>query len=270
METFFLFKSIIRPMLRTLFIFIITTLASCISLSAQQTNWKLMAPDSMIQKLHIKEAVKWSNGNVDVIETYGPDSRIIQRIVFNDPLWKSVTTFQFKGKRVIEKRVFKNYKYNGNCRCSKDTVVTKSKEVYRPGREEKKEIEDTLAYDSLGRLSMRIVTGKCNVARVYYTYGVNGKVSALRDYDSYHNSDQKLKFMDSFEYHESGILKRQISYSFYEEHEGLIQSHHQEETNYTYSDSGLLTEKIIVSIWPFNKDNVPYKTHYSYVYEFYQ
>jgi hypothetical protein len=251
-------------------LFFIAILASCNSLFAQQTNWKLMVPDSMIQKLHIKEAVQWSNGNVDVIERYGPNSRITQRIVFNDPLWKSVTTFQFKGKRVIEKRVFNNYKYNRNCRCSKDTVVTVSKEVYRPGRKEKKEIEDTLSYDSLGRLSMRTVTGKCNVARVYYTYGVNGKVSALRDYDSNHNSAPKLKFMDSFEYNESGILKRQISYSFYEEHEGIVQSHHQEETNYTYSDSGLLTEKIIVSIWPFNKDNVPYKTHYSYAYAFYQ
>ena len=257
-------------MLKPQFIFIITTLASWVPLCAQQTNWKLMAADSMIQKLHIKEAVQWSNGNVDVIESYGPDSRITQRIVFNDPLWKSVTTFQFKGKRAIEKRVFYNYKYNRNCRCSKDTVVTESKEIYRPSRKEKKKIEDTLAYDSLGRLSMRTVIGKCNVARVYYTYGVNGKVSALRDYDSYHHSTPKLRFMDSFEYHESGILKRQISYSFYEEHEGIVQSHHQEETIYTYSDSGLLIEKIIVSIWPFNKDNAPYTTHYTYVYEFYQ
>ena len=34
----------------------------------------------------------------------------------------------------------------------------------------------------------------------------------------------------------------------------LLRAHHQEETNYTYSDSGLLTEKIIVSPNPVNSN----------------
>lgn len=272
-------------MLRPYYIFILLT--SNLSLLSQTKIKDLLASDSMVVNLHIKQVTENGFDNIQdpvpywtTQENFDSTGRIIQRITLNRFYWRLVDNFSYDDKKGTVNIRTTSYDFNIHSdNPQKDTTVKTTSEKYsldgqqviKKSKEQPIEPQTTYKYDSLKRVIKSTSILKSGMTKIYYSYNQNGKLVEMRYFTVLSQPDDpKLTAIKSFEYNSNGNLSKEINYSDFPDSKGIEKHSRETEIIYLYNELELKTEKTITSHYLSLKDSKPSITRYLYHYTYYQ
>ena len=274
-------------MLRPHYIFLFILLTINLNLLGQTKIKELLASDSIIVNLHIKQVTENGFGNIQdqvpywtTQENFDSTGKIIQRITLNRFYWKSVDNFSYDYKKgtVNIRTTFYDFNTHG-AKPKKDTTIKTTFEKYyidgqqviKNSKKQPMETQTIYKYDSLKRVieSTRIL--KSGMTKIYYSYNQNGKLVEKKHFTILNQPDDpRLTAIDSFEYNSNGNLSKEINYSEFPDNKGIGKHSREREITYLYNNFELKTEKTITNRYLSLKDSKPSITRYLYDYLYYQ